>query len=105
MDVNLSVWNVRGLNCRARRTAIHELVWSERVSLLCLQEAKLDVVDRTLILDMLGLDFDYYALPAVHSCGGFLVAWDIGMFPAPHWALTQSLSRSSPGMRQCNNGS
>jgi exonuclease III len=25
---------------------------------------------------MLGLDFDYFALPAMHTCGGLLVTWD-----------------------------
>jgi exonuclease III len=44
MDVNIAVWNVRGLNQRARRSAVRELVASECVSLLCLQETKLVVV-------------------------------------------------------------
>jgi hypothetical protein len=26
-----------------------------------------------MVKDMLGLDFDYFALPAVHTCGGILV--------------------------------
>jgi hypothetical protein len=76
MDERLVVWNARGLNRHARRTAIQELVQSERASFVCLQETKFDVLDGTLVKDMLGLEFDYFALPAVHTCGGILVAWD-----------------------------
>jgi hypothetical protein len=36
MDERLVVWNARGLNRRARRTAVHELVRSERASFVCL---------------------------------------------------------------------
>lgn len=74
------MWSVRGLNRCARRTAVRELARSENVSLLCLQETKLDVVTRDLILDMLGLDFDYFALPAVHTRGGILVAWNTNVW-------------------------
>ena len=72
---NVLVWNVRGLNGRAHRDAVHMLVDQETVSLLCLQEIKLDTVDDTLISTMLGTAFDYSYLPAVHTCGGILVAW------------------------------
>jgi hypothetical protein len=47
----------------------------EKVSLFCLQKAKLNVVNDALILDLLRLDFGYVALPAVSGCGGILVAW------------------------------
>jgi exonuclease III len=76
MDEWLVVWNARGLNRRARRTAVQELVRSERASFVCLQETKLDVLDDALVKDMLGLDFDYFALPVVHTHGGILVTWD-----------------------------
>ncbi|CAN6279296.1 unnamed protein product [Urochloa humidicola] len=67
MNENLVSWNMRGLNHRSRRSAINELVRSERVSLLYLQETKLDDVTKSLIIDMLGLDYDYFALPAAHT--------------------------------------
>jgi hypothetical protein len=69
------VWNVCGLNRRARCLVVHELVRSEKVSLLCLQATKLNVVNDALVLDLLGLDFNYVALPMVFSCGGILVTW------------------------------
>jgi exonuclease III len=39
----LLVWNVHGLNARARHDVVHELVASERPSIVCLQETKLSV--------------------------------------------------------------
>jgi hypothetical protein len=34
------------------------------------------VLDDALVKNFLGPDFDYFALPALHTCGGILVAWD-----------------------------
>lgn len=82
---NLLFWNVRGLNYgRARRDAVRELVDEERVSLLCLQETKLDVIDDNLIRGMLGMAFDYCYLPANHTRGGILVAWRSDTWTASH---------------------
>jgi exonuclease III len=88
---------------------VRELAQSEKASLLCLQEMKLDVMDRSLLVDMLGLDFDYFDLPAVGTCRGILVAWDRNVWDVsyprfeghslsvkvtsrgaqlPHWSLT-----------------
>jgi hypothetical protein len=47
--VNILFWSVRGLNSRARRDVVAGLVVQERVSLLCLQETKLHVIDATLM--------------------------------------------------------
>jgi hypothetical protein len=41
---------------------------------------KLDVMGRSLLVDMLGLDFDYFDLPTVNTCGGILVAWDTNVW-------------------------
>jgi exonuclease III len=41
---NIVIWNVRGLNSRARCDVVRELVTSERPSIMCLQETKLDVI-------------------------------------------------------------
>jgi endonuclease/exonuclease/phosphatase family metal-dependent hydrolase len=76
MNEHIVCWNVRGLNQRARQMAVCELAQSKKASLLCLQETKLDAMDRSLLVNMLGLDFDYFDLPAVGICGGILVVWD-----------------------------
>uniref|UniRef100_A0A8I6YEM6 Uncharacterized protein n=1 Tax=Hordeum vulgare subsp. vulgare TaxID=112509 RepID=A0A8I6YEM6_HORVV len=38
------VWNVRGLNSRARRCAIRSLLCTTRASIVCLQETKMELI-------------------------------------------------------------
>jgi mannosylglycoprotein endo-beta-mannosidase len=79
MDLNPQVlnWNVRGLNDRAKRNAVREFVESVKVNLVCLQETKLNVIDRYLVMQCLGSSFDEFAyLPAIETRGGILLAWD-----------------------------
>ena len=87
---NLLVWNVRGLNCRARRNVVRNLAGEQRASLVSLQETKLDSCSDSIVRDMLGLDFDYFALPASHTCGGILLAWRTDV-----WSITNPLIRSN----------
>ncbi|RCV20326.1 hypothetical protein SETIT_4G047100v2 [Setaria italica] len=75
---NLLIWNVRGLNSRTRRNVVRDLVTQEHVSLLTLQESKLDVCNDALVLNLLGSDFDFYALPATNTYGGIFLAWRMG---------------------------
>jgi hypothetical protein len=46
------------------------LVSQERASILCMQESKLDVIDDSLICNMLCSNFDYAYLPVDGSRGG-----------------------------------
>lgn len=71
------IWNVRGLNSTARQDAVRLLVDSSRIDVVCLQETKMPVISRGLILSMLGCDFDnnFCFLPSVGASGGILVAW------------------------------
>lgn len=43
---NILIWNVRDLNARTTRDMVHNLVAQERVSLMTLQETKLDCCDQ-----------------------------------------------------------
>ena len=40
---NFLIWNVRGLNARARRNVVRDLIADQGVSLVSLQETKLDL--------------------------------------------------------------
>jgi hypothetical protein len=51
---NILVWNVRGLNMRARRAVVHEFLLQERVSLLCLLETKIDVLPSAMASELMG---------------------------------------------------
>ncbi|OEL24169.1 hypothetical protein BAE44_0014812, partial [Dichanthelium oligosanthes] len=61
----LLFWNVRGLNGRAHRNALRELVVAVKPSIVCLQETKLDVISPFDILQCIGTGFDYTFLPAM----------------------------------------
>lgn len=79
MDINPQIlcWNVRGLNCPAKRAAVREFVQAAKVNLVCLQETKLDVLDQFVVLQCLGPSFDGFDyLPACETRGWILIAWD-----------------------------
>jgi hypothetical protein len=70
----LIFWNVWGLNARARRDVVASLVAQEQVSILCVQETKLHVIDDFLMLSMICMCFGFsYLLAGMR--GGILVAW------------------------------
>ena len=75
-NVNIICWNVRGLNSRARRDAVRDIVRDSHASIVCLQETKLQAVDDVIIREMLGPCFvaNYYILPAVGTRGGLILA-------------------------------
>jgi exonuclease III len=75
MDHESIFWNVWGLNTRARReVVVASLVAEERVSLHCLQETKLSVIDNATINLMLGTVYDYAFVPAAGTgWGAFLL--------------------------------
>jgi exonuclease III len=75
MDLgNFIIWNVQRLNSRAWRDVVHELVASERSSVVCLQETMLDVISIFDIMKILGMGFEYAYLPAVQTQGSIPVA-------------------------------
>jgi len=104
-DIKLICWNVRGLNCAARREAVKISLQQTRPDIVCLQETKLDSIDRFLALEFLGpacMGFEYFA--AESTRGGILVAWDQNLIQAgpPHRQrfsisieLTMKLSNAS----------
>jgi exonuclease III len=74
-DNKFLFWNVRGLNSRASRVCVRDVVVLEAVSVVCLQETKVQLFSDVMISELLGADFDYLILPSVGASGGILVAW------------------------------
>ena len=72
---NVLVWNPRGLNSRARRCVVRDVVVKEQCSVVCLQETKLESVCLSMSMELTGLDFDYLCLPSVRASGGVIIAW------------------------------
>ena len=76
-NVNFLSWNVRGLNMRAKRNVVRETVVAAQISVACIQETKLSVIDLPLIKETLGTSFDRFSyLPSSLSSGGILLAWN-----------------------------
>ena len=69
---------------------VKELVTQERFTLVALQETKLQTCDHALVLEMLGTGFDYFHVPATHTCGGILVAWHCDFWSASNPRLHRS---------------
>lgn len=42
MQIKLVSWNVRGLNCRAKRRLVKSMVVSWNADIMCIQETKLE---------------------------------------------------------------
>lgn len=72
---NILVWNVRGLNSRARHDAVREFVAHEHATVVCLVETKTAVLSARMANDLMGGVIGYVCLPAVGVVGGIVVAW------------------------------
>jgi exonuclease III len=71
-DTKLLNWNVRGLNCVARREAVKILIQQAGPSIIYFQKTKLDSMDRFLALEFLGQTCMCYEYLAADSTrGGF----------------------------------
>jgi exonuclease III len=77
MDLSkVLIWNVRDLNRKARRDAVHDMVVSTHPDLVCLQETKKAAISRRMVMFTLGADFDeFIVLPTDGTRGGILLAW------------------------------
>ena len=69
------MWNVRGLNGRARRSVVREFVVQEQVSVVCLQETKVVDLSVTFCNELTGTGFDCGFLPSVGASGGEPNEW------------------------------
>ncbi|KAF7079100.1 hypothetical protein CFC21_083396 [Triticum aestivum] len=54
MSFSMLSWNVRGLNNPARRSSVRLFLQTYDVSLVCLQESKLELVDVVVVNQTLG---------------------------------------------------
>lgn len=82
------VWNVRGLNAPARRSAVYQVLTLANPTIVCLQETKLQDVSVTVVQQCLGNKFGkFFYLPDAGTHGGILVAWDesITQLSNPHY--------------------
>ena len=65
MNSSCFIWNVRGLNGRARRGVVRAFLLQHRASIVCLQETKLSVIPAGTACELLGPSFDYDFVPSI----------------------------------------
>jgi exonuclease III len=92
MELAVLDWNVRGANNPAKRRAL-QLFFSDKVcNIVCLQETKIEVMTRALVIEMLGPKFgdNFICLPADGVRGGILIActsdFQISANPLTAWS-------------------
>jgi len=74
--LNFMIWNVRGLNDKARRDNLRKVVDDTRPAVVCLQETKLSYISERDVISFLGRDFTKFVfLSAQQTRGGILIAW------------------------------
>ena len=70
------VWNARGLNQKARRNSVRDVIFSSNADIVCLQETKVANISQHLFLSVFGTAYDnFISLPAIGTRGGVLIAW------------------------------
>lgn len=74
MDLSkILIWNLRGLNKKARHDAVRVMIDSTCPDLVCLQETKKESISHQLVLSTLGSDYDgFIYLPAIGTRGGVI---------------------------------
>lgn len=74
--LKLLVWKVRGLNTRARRNTIYQVVAAVDPSIIYFQETNMEVVMLEIVKQCLRKFGNFYYLMADNTWGGILLAWD-----------------------------
>jgi exonuclease III len=69
-------WNVRGLNCPAKKEDVKQTISLFRPDLICVQETKLSQVENVTVTACFGSDYEnnYVYLPADGTRGGIVLA-------------------------------
>lgn len=76
LNCNFISWNVRSLNSAAKGNVVQETVVSSLASVAYNQKTKLDVIDRSLSIGMLGPSFEGFCYwLAIQTRGGILLDW------------------------------
>lgn len=79
-------WNVRGLNGKATRKVVKDLVAEHKCTIVCLQETKMEFIDDMMVKETLGPQFatSFTYLPAQATRGGVLLAMHEDYYKLSH---------------------
>ncbi|XP_066392289.1 uncharacterized protein [Miscanthus floridulus] len=100
-NCHLLNWNVRGLNDGSRRDTVNELVRNTGSTVVCLQETKLQAIDRNVVTRTVGSKFadSFAVLPAAQTRGGILLAVNQDFFDLSDVVLTAHAITATITMR------
>lgn len=74
--MKLITYNIRGLGGRVKKKEIKDMVRDQKPDMLCLQETKMEGVDRRMSSSLWeGDDFDWACKDVVGRSGGLLAIW------------------------------
>jgi exonuclease III len=81
MDWVVLDWNVRGLNDKDKRLAVHNKIEESNCAVICLQETKCESFDHSFIRSFYPKRFDRFAFsPSIGASGGLIVLWNSSIF-------------------------
>ena len=94
-------WNVRGLNDGARQDLVSELVRTTGATIVCLQETKMQAMERNVVRRTVGAKFEnsYSVLLAEQTRGGIFLAVNEDFFDLSDIALTANTITAQINMR------
>ena len=74
MNLKIISWNVRGLNARDKRQQVHHMLKLWNTDIVCLQETKLDFIDRRVVRSLWGIHHvDWLYLGSKGASGGIVL--------------------------------
>ena len=77
MNLKIVSWNVRGLNEHDKRLQVRNLIRKWKADIVCLQETKLELINRGVIFSLWGgHHVDWLYLGSMGASGGVLLMWD-----------------------------
>jgi exonuclease III len=86
IDMNIEIWNIRGLNDVGKVTAVNEMLCKIKPDIICLSETKKRDFSPSYLKAIASFhDFEWNWLPAFGTAGGILVGINVGMFEIFSW--------------------
>ena len=77
MNLKIISWNVRGLNCKVKRSQIKNALKLWKGEVICLQETKMEIIGRAVVRSLWSNRFaDWKYLESEGASGGVLIMWD-----------------------------
>lgn len=79
--MQILTWNIRGLGSSVKKRFLSKLIKKRKPSMVCIQETKMEQVDRMVIQRIWGsVDMDFTSSSAVGTSGGLLTKWNKDFF-------------------------